>query len=264
LDVGPFTGKELDSETSLQYFGARYYMAALGRWGQVDPLADRYAGYSPYNYVLGNPNSLVDPDGRVAVPALLAACPWCVRAGIGFVGGVIGEGAAQIVAGEFSLGNLALAGGAGAAAGIVGGWGAAQATARVAVGRSSPRLAARATVARYGAQGTIGALTSTALAEEDHYKVAIIGGFFGAGGEALAGVITSRLAEEGADALLAAWRVHAGRLVEAGRAPEDPEQATRALQVILSAGSREIGADGGMGAAETMLNERLEDNDVRR
>jgi RHS repeat-associated protein len=59
----PFTGKELDSETSLQYFGARYYMAALGRWGAVDPLADQYAGHSPYNYVLGNPNSLVDPDG---------------------------------------------------------------------------------------------------------------------------------------------------------------------------------------------------------
>jgi RHS repeat-associated protein len=59
----PFTGKELDSETSLQYFGARYYMAALGRWGQVDPLADQYAGHSPYNYVLGNPNSLIDPDG---------------------------------------------------------------------------------------------------------------------------------------------------------------------------------------------------------
>jgi hypothetical protein len=38
-------------------------MAALGRWGAVDPLADRYAGHSPYSYVLGNPNSLIDPDG---------------------------------------------------------------------------------------------------------------------------------------------------------------------------------------------------------
>jgi hypothetical protein len=39
-------------------------MAALGRWGAVDPHADRYPGASPYNYVLGNPTSLVDPDGR--------------------------------------------------------------------------------------------------------------------------------------------------------------------------------------------------------
>jgi hypothetical protein len=29
----------------------------------VDPLADRYVGFSPYNYVVGNPNSLIDPDG---------------------------------------------------------------------------------------------------------------------------------------------------------------------------------------------------------
>jgi hypothetical protein len=38
-------------------------MAALGRWGAVDPLADQYAGHSPYSYVLGNPNSFIDPDG---------------------------------------------------------------------------------------------------------------------------------------------------------------------------------------------------------
>jgi RHS repeat-associated protein len=74
LGVGPFTGKELDSETNLQYFGARYYMAALGRWGAVDPLADQYAGHSPYNYVLGNPLSFIDPDGRQ-----VAGCPCWYR-----------------------------------------------------------------------------------------------------------------------------------------------------------------------------------------
>ena len=30
----------------------------------VDPLAEDYASYSPYNYVLGNPILLTDPDGR--------------------------------------------------------------------------------------------------------------------------------------------------------------------------------------------------------
>lgn len=30
----------------------------------MDPLADEYLSYSPYNYVLGNPISLIDPFGR--------------------------------------------------------------------------------------------------------------------------------------------------------------------------------------------------------
>jgi RHS repeat-associated protein len=59
-----FTGKERDAETSLDYFGARYYMAALGRFGSLDPLAEKHSGWSPYSYVLGNPLSLVDPDGK--------------------------------------------------------------------------------------------------------------------------------------------------------------------------------------------------------
>jgi RHS repeat-associated protein len=59
-----FTGKELDSETGLGYFGARYYMAALGRWGSADPLAEKHLEWSPYNYVLNNPLTLIDPDGR--------------------------------------------------------------------------------------------------------------------------------------------------------------------------------------------------------
>jgi RHS repeat-associated protein len=69
-----FTGKERDAETGMDYFGARYYLAALGRWGSVDPLGDSLPSWSAYQYVLGNPLAYVDPDGRqVNVTGMRAA-----------------------------------------------------------------------------------------------------------------------------------------------------------------------------------------------
>lgn len=62
-----FTGKERDAESGLDYFGARLYMPALGRWTSVDPLAEKHPEWSPYNYVLNNPLVLFDPDGRQVV-----------------------------------------------------------------------------------------------------------------------------------------------------------------------------------------------------
>ena len=61
-----YTGHERDSETGLHYAGARYYMSALGRWTTVDPLADAFPGYSPYNYVENNSTNLTDPTGLFA------------------------------------------------------------------------------------------------------------------------------------------------------------------------------------------------------
>ena len=60
-----FSGKELDEETGYSYFGARYYDPNISIWLSVDPLSDKYPGYSPYNYVLNNPIRLVDPNGKV-------------------------------------------------------------------------------------------------------------------------------------------------------------------------------------------------------
>jgi len=37
-----FTGKELDKETGLYYFGARYYDARVGRWISTDPALEKY------------------------------------------------------------------------------------------------------------------------------------------------------------------------------------------------------------------------------
>jgi len=58
-----FTGKERDKESEYDYFGARYYDARIGRWGQVEPLLDKYINISPYGYGLNNPVKILDVDG---------------------------------------------------------------------------------------------------------------------------------------------------------------------------------------------------------
>ena len=64
-----FTGKEQDPETSLYYFGARYYDSWRGQWLSVDPLSKKYPGWSPYNYVRDNPIGFVDPNGSQQKPS---------------------------------------------------------------------------------------------------------------------------------------------------------------------------------------------------
>ena len=59
-----FNAKELDEETGLYYYGARYLDPADCRWLSPDPKWDDYKGVSPYAYCLNNPVKLVDPDGR--------------------------------------------------------------------------------------------------------------------------------------------------------------------------------------------------------
>jgi len=59
-----FNGKELDSRTSLYYYGARYYDPGLSVWLSVDPLAEKAPGWTPYRYAFNNPIRILDPDGQ--------------------------------------------------------------------------------------------------------------------------------------------------------------------------------------------------------
>ena len=79
-----FTGKERDQEGGLDFFGARYLSAAQGRFTSPDPhniltetssdeeftaFISNPQNWNRYAYVLNNPLSMTDPDGR---------CPTCL------------------------------------------------------------------------------------------------------------------------------------------------------------------------------------------
>lgn len=58
-----FNAKELDAESGLYYYGARYYDPRISVWMSVDPMWDKYRSFTPYAYCGNSPIIYIDPDG---------------------------------------------------------------------------------------------------------------------------------------------------------------------------------------------------------
>ncbi len=102
------SAKERDEESDLDYFGARYFSASLGRFTGADaPFADQNAAdpqsWSLYSYVRNNPLRFTDPSGRDCREGL-SAC------GDFFIGGAkaIGNIPSDLLNAPAAVFNLAL------------------------------------------------------------------------------------------------------------------------------------------------------------
>jgi RHS repeat-associated protein len=68
-----YTGKERDTESGLDYFGARYYGSSMGRFMSPDPVGIFVAdvtnpqSWNLYSYVMNNPLKFIDPSGEECV-----------------------------------------------------------------------------------------------------------------------------------------------------------------------------------------------------
>jgi RHS repeat-associated protein len=70
-----FTGRQLDEESGIYYYRARYYDPAEGRFIQRDPL-DYVDGPNLYEYVRSEPTRLTDPTGlHYIAGSLTLSCP---------------------------------------------------------------------------------------------------------------------------------------------------------------------------------------------
>jgi RHS repeat-associated protein len=124
-----YTGKANDAETSLTYFGARYYDPVVGRFMAIDAVEFSESNVHSFNrYAYGNngPYRFVDPDGNSPVSLVLMEV--AKQTGIGYALGVAADSISQYAAfGTVDLGmaatsNAAMAGGkAGLVSGFIGG-----------------------------------------------------------------------------------------------------------------------------------------------
>ena len=109
-----YTGRELDSETGLYYYRARYYDPGLGRFISEDPIGFSAGDTNLYRYVNNSPTNFTDPTGEFANVA--------AGAGFGALFGGLYALANDIESGQFgwnTFGNVLQGAAKGAAIGAV-------------------------------------------------------------------------------------------------------------------------------------------------
>jgi RHS repeat-associated protein len=186
-----FTGKERDSESSMDYFLARYYSSASGRFMIPDwnsrPVNVPYADFRDpqtlnlYAYLTGNPLNSVDPDGHCG--------PLCA----GVIGGAVGAAASlatQALDDEpFSFQELFATTAGGFVAGATFGALAGPATVTTLGGVTTLQTSTTITVTAGAAGGVAGGATQRVIASgdlgqpEDLLRDAVVGGAAGGLGQ---------------------------------------------------------------------------------
>jgi RHS repeat-associated protein len=110
-----YTGRELDAETDLMYYRARYFDPAAGTFVSEDPLGFGAGDENLYRYVFNSPTNYVDPDGELALAPLAPII-------VGFFIGVGIDAGVQLVLNggdlsELCVGHLLISGAGGALSG---------------------------------------------------------------------------------------------------------------------------------------------------
>ncbi len=102
-----FTGKQLDNESGLIYFGGRYYNCNLGRFITPDsftPDPKNPQAFNRYSYVYNNPLKFTDPSGHFPWLVIIAILATMAKGAI--IGAVIGALTAAATGGNIGMGAL--------------------------------------------------------------------------------------------------------------------------------------------------------------